>query len=145
MNQRLRGFLYGGRRGFSSGTAAGPSGDVIPPVNLTLTDTAPSTHDWRLDWTDNNTNEVGFKVYAYIACSATPTLIATLGPNVTTYTVGTGLNSFGPLRFYVTSYIDVNESAPSATVDSYMAAVTDLAVDLDGAFPYLTWTPSTTS
>ena len=68
-------------------------------------------------WTDNNSNESGFKIERS-ATGATPwSQIATVGANVTTYT-NNGLNCGTPYHYRVRAYTGSNNSAYSAIVNA---------------------------
>lgn len=142
---RPRGFYDTWRRGLQNGGLLGPSTFLKAPSNLVLTDLTPNTHNWQLTWTDTNNGELGHRVYAYLQCSDRPIRIAEIAAGTNSYLLGTAWNSFAPLRFFVVAFHRENESPASNSVDAAMAAPTNLAINLDGANPYLTWNPSTTS
>ncbi len=66
--------------GVSATTLAG-----VPAAPTTLAATAISSSQINLTWTDNSTNETGFKVEQASAAAGPFTVVATLGPNITTY------------------------------------------------------------
>lgn len=68
-----------------------------PPSNLTLTKVPGNK--LRLNWQDNSNNETGFEVFHRQSISPTWLYLATVGPNITTYT--TRLNKRGPTYCYV--------------------------------------------
>ncbi len=89
-------------------TAAAP---VVPDAPSSLTATALSTNQIRLSWTDNATNEDGFRIERCKGSTCTNfALIATVGPNVTTY-ANSGLSKNTTYRYRVRAY---NASGTSA-------------------------------
>jgi fibronectin type 3 domain-containing protein len=73
------------------------------PTNLTATLVAPNQA--KLTWTDNGTNETGFKIERSTYPNREFTQIATVGPNVTTYT-NAGLLPNTVYYYRVRSYLD---------------------------------------
>jgi transcriptional regulator CtsR len=69
---------------------AGSSGPSLPAAPSALVATTEATNRIRLNWTDNATNETGFKIDRKTGAGGTYAQIATVGANVTTYT-NTGL------------------------------------------------------
>jgi transcriptional regulator CtsR len=57
-----------------------------PAAPSALAATAEATNRIRLNWTDNANNETGFKIERKTGAGGTYAQIATVGPNVTTYT-----------------------------------------------------------
>ncbi|MDO8512701.1 MAG: DUF2341 domain-containing protein [bacterium] len=86
--------------------------DTFPtaPSNLTATVLSSSSIKW--DWTDNSSNEAGFKLY-----SSTGTLLATVSTGVTTYTETT-LTENTTYNRKVVSYNNAGNSAYSSTVSA---------------------------
>jgi len=84
---RVRAYDNGGASGYSNiGSAATPASVPAAPSNLTAT--AVSKSQINLTWSDNASNETGFQIERLNG--ATWSLIATVGPNVTSY-ANTGL------------------------------------------------------
>ena len=68
-----------------------------------------------LKWTDNATNEVGFKLERKVGLNGTWTEIATIGPNITTYN-NTGLTTGTTYSYRVRAYNSAGNSAYSNVV-----------------------------
>ena len=98
-------------------TASGQTlpGAVVPPnAPSGLATGSATSSSLTLTWTDNSSNETGFKI-EYSASSMVPfTQIATVGPNVTTYVV-TGLSASTVYRFRVRAYNTAGDSDYSNT------------------------------
>ena len=103
----------------SNTATAAPLPAPAAPTNLTATPLASSRID--LAWTDNATNEAGFKVERSTD-GVTFTTIASTGVNATSYSV-TSLVAGTTYAFRVRAYEGPNDSSPSNT-----AAATTLAV-----------------
>jgi probable HAF family extracellular repeat protein len=89
-----------------------PAGDVspIPPAAPTnLVGQALSNARIRLTWTDNAENEVGFRVQRATGSKGSFALIASVGPNVTTFTDARAVAG-RVYRYRVRAY---NEAGPS--------------------------------
>jgi len=76
--------------GYCYGNLRGTPPTAIPPSNLVATPISETSV--RLDWTDNSSDEYGFRIERKIGASGTYALVATTGANVQTYT-DTGLQS----------------------------------------------------
>ncbi len=86
----------------ATGAPASPTG---------LTATAPSSTQNDLTWTDNSSNEDGFKIESSRDFGATWTQIASVGPNVVTYSD----TDAGAIDYFrVRAYNAAGNSAPSA-------------------------------
>jgi hypothetical protein len=95
------------------GTAPAPAVPTAP-TNLRLTPVGPNSI--RLDWTDASNNEQGFRV------ARNDDLLATLGPNVTTYTD----NGWNPNALSCYQVAAFNSAGFSATPDVCTGAVPNL-------------------
>src|SRR5262249_42657936 len=84
---------------------------AAPAAPSNLAATAVSSTQVNLTWTNNATNQTGFKVYES-ADGVHFTLIATVGANVTSCS-WTGASAGNTYTFYVTPYNAVGESAHS--------------------------------
>ncbi|MGH7600708.1 MAG: fibronectin type III domain-containing protein, partial [bacterium] len=81
---QVRAYNAGGNSAYSNAAnATTPIDPPAPPSNLTAT--AVSNDQINLAWTDNSSNEEGFKIEIKIGPSGTYTEIATVGANVTAY------------------------------------------------------------
>ncbi|MEW6417167.1 MAG: S8 family serine peptidase [Nitrospirota bacterium] len=95
-------------------------GIPVAPSNLTLT---VITGGLQLNWTDNSNNETGFKIerciQKFIGYCTLFSQIATVGQNITSYTMGKGK---GPATYYfrVKAYNASGDSPPSNTVSIYI-------------------------
>jgi hypothetical protein len=116
---RVRAFSDAGSSLYSNeaeATTPPPPPPPIPiaPTNLTITEVSKVTVS--LSWSDNAGGEDGFNVYRCAGAMCTPTsLIATVGPNVQTFT-DTGLARRTTYRYHVTAFNAGGESAPSNQV-----------------------------
>jgi titin len=81
-----------------------------PPGNLKATAISSSRID--LGWTDNSTNETGFKIERALSSSGPFSQIATVGTNVTFYS-NTGLNPNTFYHYRVRAYNAAGDSAYS--------------------------------
>ena len=70
--------------------AGGSGGPSLPAAPSALAATTLATNQIRLNWTDNATNESGFKIERKTGAGGTYAQIATIGANATSYT-NTGL------------------------------------------------------
>ncbi|MDO8512468.1 MAG: DUF2341 domain-containing protein [bacterium] len=86
--------------------------DTVPVAPSGLTATVLSSSSIKWDWTDNSSNESGFKLY-----SSTGTLLATVSTGVTTYTE-TSLSENTTYNRKVVSYNNAGNSAYSSTVSA---------------------------
>lgn len=83
-----------------------------PAAPSALTTTAVSSTQINLAWTDNATDETGFKIERKIGATGAWTQIATVGPNVTSYS-NTGLTANTTYYYRVRSYNTPGNSAYS--------------------------------
>jgi fibronectin type 3 domain-containing protein len=104
------------------GWASGPHGQravrllpttaaaTTPAAPTNLSGTAPSRTRIRLTWSDNSTNEAGFRVQRALGTDGSFTTIARVDANVPTYTDSTA--KAGKLyRYRVRAFNDVGPSA----------------------------------
>jgi len=96
-------------------TVAAPTG--IPAAPGALTATAVSQMQINLAWTDNSNNEDGFKIERSPNGNSSWTQIATVGPNVTTYS-NTGLTKNTRYYYRVRAYNVLGNSAYSNTANA---------------------------
>jgi len=90
-----------------------PAAPVLPAAPSGLTATAVSRSQINLKWTDNASNETGFKIERCRSSNCTKfTQIATVAANVTTYS-NTGLSSYTYYRYRVRAYNASGNSAYS--------------------------------
>jgi len=89
---RVRAFNAGGNSGYSNTASATTDGPPPPPAAPSgLSATAVSSSQINLSWSDNSSNESGFKIERCPGSGCTNFLqIATTGPNVSTFS-NTGL------------------------------------------------------
>jgi F5/8 type C domain/Beta-propeller repeat/Fibronectin type III domain len=92
--------------------APSPTPSTTPAAPINLVATAVSSSQINLTWTDNSTNETGFKVYRCNSACSDFAQIATLGANVTSYQ-NTGLAASALYYYWVKSYNTAGESAYS--------------------------------
>lgn len=92
-----------------SNTASATTPAAAPAAPTGLTATAVSSSQINLAWTDNSSNESGFKVYRS-ADNVTFAVAATLGAGVTTY-ANTGLASNTTYYYKVAAYNAAGEAA----------------------------------
>jgi hypothetical protein len=148
---RVRASNCGGTSAWSTAryfvTALGP-----PPADPTdLTDYAVSSSRIALAWTDNSSNETGFKIERKTGAGGTYRLIATVGINVTTYS-NTGLaanttyyyricayNSMGSSEYCTEASARTLPSPPSVPV---LTSPANRATGINQT-PRLAWNPST--
>ena len=113
---RVRASNSGGDSGYSNTasvtTPACPPAPPAAPTNLAAT---PSKTTVKLTWTDNATNENGFRIYRGTT-AANLVLINTVGPNITTYQ-DSGLARRTTYYYKVCAYNTVGESC-SATIQT---------------------------
>ena len=91
--------------------SAGPP-PSIPVAPTALATTVSQTNQVSLTWTDNSTNESGFRIYRKTGTAGTAAIIATVGQNTTTY-VNTAVSGSTDYYYYVVAYNSAGESTPS--------------------------------
>jgi predicted secreted protein len=111
---RVRAHNDSGDSGYSNGaTAVTQAAPTVPAAPTNLTATAVSKSQINLAWTDNASNETGFKIERCKGSTCTNfAQIATVGVNVTTYS-NTGLSSNTSYRYRVRAYNAAGNSAYS--------------------------------
>jgi carboxypeptidase T len=119
---RVRAYNTAGDSGYSNeASAVTQAAPAIPAAPSSLTAAAASKSQINLAWTDNASNEAGFRIYRCKGATCTNfALIATLGANVTSY-ANTKLTANATYRYRVLAY---NASGNSAY--SNIAAATTL-------------------
>ncbi len=97
----------------NTAVATTQTGSTLPAAPSNLVATAASASQINLTWTDNSTNETGFKIERCLALNCTNfAQIATIGANVRTYS-DTGLLRGRRYRYLVRAYNAVGNSAYS--------------------------------
>jgi hypothetical protein len=96
------------------------SGGTVPAAPSGLTATASAPGQIAIAWTDNSSNETGFKIERRLG-SGSWSQIATVGANVTTYT-STNLTAGATYSFRVRSYNATGNSAYSNTATATVLA-----------------------
>jgi predicted phage tail protein len=102
---RVRAYNAAGDSGYSNtASAVTQAAPALPAAPTSLVATAVSRSQINLTWTDNATNEDGFRIERCKGSTCTNfALIATVGANVTSYS-NTGLSSNTSYRYRVRSY-----------------------------------------
>jgi C1A family cysteine protease len=118
---RVQAYNEGGNSGYSNiASAVTQAAAVVPTAPSNLVATAVSKSQINLTWTDNASNETGFKIERCKGSICTNfKQIATVGANITSYS-STGLSSNTTYRFRVRAY---NASGDS-TYSNIAAATT---------------------
>jgi predicted phage tail protein len=97
----------------NTASATTPAAPALPAAPTNLVAAALSRNQIKLTWSDNATNEDGFKIERCKNSNCTNFVqIATVGPNITTYT-NSGLSSKTTYRFRVRAYNAAGNSAYS--------------------------------
>ncbi len=106
------------------------------PSNLVVKNLSSTSN--RLSWTDNSTNETGFKIYSS-RDNATWTLVGSIAANVTSVT-NTGLRRNATFYYRVTAYNTAGESAPSNVASTKTALLANSTIlgdaNLDGVVDF---------
>jgi predicted phage tail protein len=102
---RVRAYNAAGDSGYSNtASAVTQAAPALPAAPTSLVATAVSRSQINLTWTDNATNEDGFKIERCKGSTCTNfAQIATVGANVTSYS-NTGLSSNTSYRYRVRAY-----------------------------------------
>jgi titin len=108
---RVRAYNAGGNSPYSTEANATTLKNV-PAAPTTLAATPASNTQINLAWTDNSANEDGFKIERKTGAAGTYAEMATLGPNVTTYS-SLGLDPFTEYYYQVRAYNNGGNSAYS--------------------------------
>ncbi len=119
--------------------------DVVPVAPSNLSGSAVSTSQINLSWTDNSTNETGFKIERKTGTGIF-TVVGTTTSNVTTF-IDNGLT---PSTAYIYRVYSYNSSGDSATYSDEEIVITNstFITDIDGnVYQYVTicnqtWTKS---
>ena len=101
---------------------------VVPLAPTNLVGNATSTTEINLSWTDNSTNETGFKIERKINNSATSTysVVALVNSNISSYT-DIGLNLYTSYSYKICSY---NIDGNSIEYTNEVTIVTDRATNI---------------
>lgn len=105
-------------------TQAPPSNP--PTAASALVSTAVSSAQINLSWTDNSSDESGFKIERALSAGGAYTLIATLAPNTVSYS-DTGLTASTTYYYRVYAYNMVGDSAATAVANATTQAVATTA------------------
>lgn len=121
----------------SLGNAGPPPSIPVAPTGLTAT--VSQTNQVSLSWTDNSSNESGFRIYRKTGTTGTAAIVATASQNVTTY-VNTTVSGSTDYYYYVVAYNSAGESPASnefkvttlslPTVPSNLTATVDSATSI---------------
>jgi len=106
---RVRSYNSGGDSGYSNEAPASANPD-LPNVPTGLTATAVSNTQINLTWTDNSSNEVGFKIERKNGPTGTYTEIMTVGAGVQSFN-STGLTGLTQYFFRIRAYNNDGNSA----------------------------------
>ncbi|MFN7138617.1 MAG: putative Ig domain-containing protein, partial [Limisphaerales bacterium] len=125
---RVRAYNAAGNSPYSN-TANATTKQTVPAAPSALTATAVSDVQINLSWTDNSSNEDGFRIFRSTD-GTTFTAITTVGANVKTFS-NTGLSGNRTYWYRVTSYNSAGNSANSNTASDITApqAPTSLVVN----------------
>jgi phosphodiesterase/alkaline phosphatase D-like protein len=119
--------------GFAHATLTATAVVGIPAAPSGLTATAASPSQINLSWTDNSSNETGFKIDQATNSTFTVGLTTvTVGANVTTYNA-TGLSS-GTTYYYRVRATNASGDSANTTTASATTAVTTVITVPDGDF-----------
>jgi subtilisin family serine protease len=139
---------YDGPNNSAPSNVASATTQAAPAAPTNLAATATSSSRVTLSWTDNATNEAGFKIERSTD-GVTFTQVATAAPNATTYSV-INLAAGTTYRFRIRAYEGTNHSAysntASATTQPTPAAPTNLAATATSSSRInLAWTDNATN
>jgi hypothetical protein len=143
---RVRAFNAGGDSGHSNGATASTDVATLPAAPSDLVATAVDHQRIDLAWTDNSTDETGFRIERKTEPSGTFALIATVGGNATKY-YNTSLAAGTTYTYRIRAFSGVGESENSneatATTDPATtppAPSNLVATPVSGDRIDLTWT-----
>lgn len=94
---------------------------VVPPAPTTLSATASDSSTIDLTWSDNSSNEAGFKLERRIAGESSYTLVSTVAANSTSYSDGS-LTASTSYEYRVYAYYDAVDSTYSTLASATTAA-----------------------
>ena len=117
--------FYGGKRS-STAPTAGAVERVLPASGLTSIMSASTSV--TLSWTDNSSNEAGFRILRSTTSNGTFSPLNSVGPNVTTFT-DTGLSAGTNYFYKVVAFSLAADSDPTAI---YQATTSTAGVYLSG-------------
>ena len=98
--------------GGGGGSDSSPVPVTVPAAPTTLQAAAASSTVINLTWIDASNNEDGFRVYRGATSTTVTTLVATVGPGITSYP-DTGLSASTTYFYKVTAFNTAGESAAS--------------------------------
>jgi hypothetical protein len=105
------------------------SGTAVPPVAPTaLSASAVTSTQINLSWTDNSTNETGFRIERSTGSSTTYTEIATTAAGVNSYS-NTALTPSTQYNYRVRAYNSAGNSAYTSVVSATTPATTTIVID----------------
>jgi RHS repeat-associated protein len=130
---RIRAYNTGGNSAYSNEITVTPP--TVPVAPTLLTANAVSGSQIDLSWTDNSSNESGFKIEQKIGSNSF-IQIATVGPNVITYN-NTGLNEGTTYTYRVSAYNVAGTSVYTSEVQVTIPYTISLPMDNIAAyFPF---------
>lgn len=107
---------------------------TLPAAPSGLVATGVSSSQINISWTDNSSNETGFKIERKIGASGTYSQIATVGANVTSYS-NTGLSAGTTYYYRVRAYNSYGDSAYSNEASATTSSSTSNTVRIARATP----------
>jgi hypothetical protein len=113
---RVRAYSAGGNSAYSNEAGATTLPD-IPAAPTNLTATTESNNQINLAWTDNSSDETGFKIERKASTATAYTPVTTVGPNVTNF-ANTGLVPNTVYSYRVLAYNSGGESNYSNTAEA---------------------------
>jgi hypothetical protein len=114
---RVRAYNTSGDSGYSNTASATTQGTTMPAAPSNLTATAASSSQINLAWTDNASNETGFKVERSTSSSGPFSQIGTTAAGVTTYG-NSGLTASTAYYYRVRAYNTTGDSGYSNTASA---------------------------
>lgn len=113
-NYRVRAYNATGNSAYTS-VVSGTTPGTTPSAPSALNVAVVSSSQLNLSWTDNSTNETGFRIERSTGTSTTYAEIATVGANVTTYS-NTGLTAATQYNYRVRAYNAAGNSVYTSVV-----------------------------